>query len=105
MMLLFPTSRLTILLPALFCAASIMAQEGRTTSTLLAKQEINPAKDVSSCFDALDSAMNKQRENEAIARLPKISRSWLTEDVAFIISPEERCTFLHLATDEDRDHF
>ncbi|HEU0047840.1 MAG TPA: GWxTD domain-containing protein, partial [Nitrososphaera sp.] len=45
------------------------------------------------------------RENEAIASLPKIARFWLTEDAIYIISPEERCAFLHLATDEERDQF
>lgn len=49
--------------------------------------------------------MSKQRENEALASLPKLARFWLTEDVAFIISPEERCAFLYLATDQERDEF
>lgn len=105
MMLLFPAYRVTLPLSALFCAASIMGQEGRTASTFLAKQEINSAKGASPCFEAPDSPMSKQRENEAIAHLPRIARFWLTEDVAFIISPEERCAFLHLATDQERDHF
>jgi len=30
-------------------------------------------------------------------------RFWLTEDVVYIISPEERSAFLHLATDEERN--
>jgi GWxTD domain-containing protein len=104
-MLLLPSCRLTFPLSALICAASIMAQEGRTGSKLLAKQESNSTRATSPCFDTPDSAMGKQRENEAIARLPKLALFWLTEDVAFIISPEERCAFLHLATDEERDHF
>lgn len=104
MMLPLRTCRLTLLLLTLFLSASIVAQEERTTTTLPKKQEkINTAKGASPCFDAPESAMSK--ENAAIARLPKIARSWFTEDVAFIISPEERCAFLHLATDEDRDHF
>lgn len=104
-MLPLRTCRLTFLLSALFLTASIVAQEERTATTLPIKREINTANGVSPCFDAPDTAISKQRENEAIARLPPIARFWLTEDVAFIISPEERCAFLHLATDEERDHF
>lgn len=103
--MLLRTCRLALLLSALFLTASIVAQEERTATTLARKQEINTVKGASPCFDALHSAMSKQRENEAIARLPKIAGFWLTEDVAFIISPEERCAFFHLATDEERDHF
>lgn len=104
-MLLSPTLRLGLLLSALLCVGSIVAQEGRTASALPAKQGINPAKVASPCFDAPDSATSRQHENDAIARLPKIPRFWLTEDVAFIISREERCAFLHLATVEERDQF
>jgi|ERR1700731_327179 len=104
-MLPLRTCRLTLLLSALFLTSSIVAQEERTTTTLSIKQEINMANSASPCFGGSGSAISKERENEAIARLPKIARFWLTEDVAFIISPEERCAFLHLATDEERDQF
>jgi GWxTD domain-containing protein len=30
---------------------------------------------------------------------------WLTEDAAYIVAPEERCAFLQLRSDEDRDLF
>jgi GWxTD domain-containing protein len=53
----------------------------------------------------MDTEDIKQRENGAVAKLPKSARFWLTEDVVYIISREERCAFLHLATDLDRDHF
>jgi GWxTD domain-containing protein len=32
-------------------------------------------------------------------------RKWLDEDVVYIISPEERSSFLHLATNEEREQF
>jgi GWxTD domain-containing protein len=32
-------------------------------------------------------------------------RKWLDEDVVYIISPEERSAFLHLATNEEREQF
>jgi GWxTD domain-containing protein len=95
MMCPFPTRRLGLLISALLYVTSTMAQERPTASTLLA----------SPCFDAPDRAVSKQRENEAIAGLPRIARFWLTEDAVYIISPEERSAFLHLETDQQRDQF
>jgi GWxTD domain-containing protein len=37
--------------------------------------------------------------------MPANARLWLTEDVVYIISPEERCAFLHLKTDTERNQF
>ena len=31
-------------------------------------------------------------------------KTWLNEDVVYIISPEERSTFFQLATNEEREH-
>jgi GWxTD domain-containing protein len=42
---------------------------------------------------------------DAIHRLPENFYYWLAEDAVFIISPEERCAFLHLNTDEEREQF
>ena len=106
MIFLLPIYRLT-LFPLVLCfAVSAMAQVGRTASVLPARQEINSAnKAAAPCFNEPDRAKSQQREKEAISSLPKIARFWLTEDVVYIISPEERCAFLHLATDEEREHF
>jgi len=59
----------------------------------------------SPCIQSEDSENRKQRENEAIANLPTAARFWLTEDVVDLVSPEERCAFLQLATDEERTLF
>ncbi len=40
-----------------------------------------------------------------IKRLPEAARFWLNEDAVFIITPDERCAFLHLNTDEERNQF
>lgn len=104
-MLPLRTCSLTLFLSALSLTASIVAQEERTGTTLPIKQEIRAANGAPPCFDVPHTAISKQRENEVVARLPKVARFWLTEDVAFIISPEERCAFLRLATDEERDQF
>ncbi len=38
-------------------------------------------------------------------KLPERYREWLEKDVAYVISKEEKDTFLQLATDQDRDKF
>jgi len=53
------------------------------------------------CF----AAQGELREGDAIASLPEIFRYWLAEDVVYIIAPEERCAFLHLASDRERQQF
>ena len=42
---------------------------------------------------------------EAIRRLPENARYWLAEDAVYISSPDERCAFLLLDTDEEREQF
>src|SRR5947199_404030 len=105
MIFLLPTYRLTLLLLVLCFAVSAMAQDGRTVCVLTAKQEMSTAGKAAPCFGEPDLAKSRQRESEAIASLPKIARFWLAEDAVYIISPDERCAFLHLATDEERNQF
>ena len=42
---------------------------------------------------------------DAIHRLPTSARYWLDEDAFYIITPEERCAFLHLENDIEREQF
>lgn len=51
------------------------------------------------CFQERNGA------RQAYNALPPEARSWLSEDVVYIISAEERCAFLHLETDLERDRF
>lgn len=103
MTFLSPTCRLILFLQALcFVVVFAMGQNGRTVT---AKQGISTAGKTAPCFNAPYGAESQQRESEVIASLPNGARFWLTEDAVYIISPEERCAFLHLATHEDRDHF
>jgi GWxTD domain-containing protein len=44
-------------------------------------------------------------ENAELSRLPAAYRSWLTEDVPYIITKNERESFLRLADDDERDLF
>jgi GWxTD domain-containing protein len=77
------TIRAALLLFALFCAEPFLAQEKSSHACL---EQPNGAK-------------------EAIRRLPESARYWLAEDAIYIITPEERCAFLHLNTDEEREQF
>src|ERR1700741_4844184 len=77
------TKRAALLLLPLFCVEPFLAQE----------------KPRHACFEQPNGA------KEAIRRLPESARDWLAEDAIYIITPEERCVFLHLDTDEEREQF
>ena len=77
------TIRAAVLLFPLCCAEPILAQEDTH----------HP------CFEQPNGA------KEAIHRLPESARYWLAEDAFYIITPEERCGFLHLKTDQEREQF
>ena len=75
--------RIPVLLFIFFCDEVIIAQE----------------KTHHPCFEQPNGA------RDAIRRLPESARYWLAEDVTYIITPEERCAFLHLNTDKKREQF
>jgi GWxTD domain-containing protein len=77
------TKRAAVLLFPLFCAEPFLAQE----------------KPPHACFEQPYGAL------DAIHRLPSNDRYWLQEDAVYIITPEERCAFLHLETHEEREQF
>src|SRR5271165_3329852 len=47
----------------------------------------------------------KQKIKKTLKELDSPYKTWLNEDVVYIISPEERSTFLQLATNEEREQF
>jgi len=47
----------------------------------------------------------KKSDNQLKKELDSSYRKWLDEDVVYIITPEERSAFLHLATNEEREQF
>ena len=52
------------------------------------------------------NAKNRQKSDKKLrAELEPQYKKWLDEDVVYIISPEERRSFLHLATNEEREQF
>jgi GWxTD domain-containing protein len=52
-----------------------------------------------------DAKARKQSDRKLKAELEPQYKKWLDEDVVYIISPEERRSFLHLATNEEREQF
>src|SRR5947207_7281524 len=47
----------------------------------------------------------KRKMKRTMKELDSTYRQWLTEDVTYIISPEERNAFLQLDTNEEREQF
>ncbi|MGA8220327.1 MAG: GWxTD domain-containing protein [Candidatus Acidiferrales bacterium] len=55
---------------------------------------------------AKDAAKKKSKsDNQLKKELDSQYKKWLDEDVIYIITPEERSAFLHLATNEEREQF
>lgn len=48
---------------------------------------------------------NKIHSAKEVSELPEHFRKWLTEDVVYIIRPEEECAFLQLSSDREREQF
>ena len=47
----------------------------------------------------------KRKMRKTLKELDSAYRQWLTEDVTYIISPDERNAFLQLDTNEEREQF
>src|SRR6202162_1960494 len=63
----------------------------------------NPASDQNSAKKA--AKQRAKSDKELKKELDSQYKKWLDEDVVYIISPEERSAFLHLATNEERESF
>lgn len=100
MILYHSTIRAVVLVTSFLCAEPILPQDEPPTSdqtTLLQHQGL--AVDPNHCF--------KQRHGarDAINRIPASDRYWLEQDAVYIITPNERCSFLHLKTEAQRNYF
>ncbi|HEY2462198.1 MAG TPA: GWxTD domain-containing protein [Candidatus Acidoferrum sp.] len=51
------------------------------------------------------SKEQKKKAGKTLKELDSTYKAWLTEDVVYIISPEERQLFLQLSTNEEREQF
>ena len=79
-------------------AASVRAQDQ--------SQQDQPAQQDDQGQRSAKKSKDKQKsDNQLKKELESPYRKWLDEDVIYIISPEERHSFLHLATNEEREQF
>ena len=85
------------ILPALFCFALLSASSAAAQDQPPAQTQ-NPA----------PKPLTKKDRNQQARKLAKESatqNSWLTEEVIYIITKEEKDAFLRLTTNEERDQF
>jgi len=68
-----------------------------------AQSPANPPSDQNSAKKA--AKQRAKSDKELKKELDSQYKKWLDEDVVYIISPEERSAFLHLATNEEREQF
>jgi GWxTD domain-containing protein len=78
------------------------AQSGQSTQATQATQPPDDQSQKSSKKNGREKAKN---DNQLKKELDSPYKKWLDEDVVYIISPEERHAFLHLATNEEREQF
>ncbi|HEY6465342.1 MAG TPA: TonB family protein, partial [Candidatus Acidoferrales bacterium] len=75
----------------------------KTLENLVAQHRLTEAQEVRNAIVVENGDSTQRVQNQTIETGPH--SKWLDEDVVYIITPEERDTFLHLNTDEERDQF
>jgi len=91
--------RLASILPALFLvfpSAQVLAQNSKQSQ---------PPAEQETVAKPLSEKEQKKRMKKLMKELETPYRKWLTEDVAYIITDEERSAFSRLNTDEEREQF
>jgi len=73
--------------------------------SISAQQPLAPAQDPTPQTPQKLSKEQKKKMGRALKELDKQYKEWLSEDVVYIISPEERTAFLQLDTNEEREQF
>jgi GWxTD domain-containing protein len=79
------------ILPIAVAIASVSAQQVQDPGTLPTAQKLDKE--------------TKRKMKRTLKELDSAYRQWLSEDVTYIISPEERNAFLQLDTNEEREQF
>ncbi len=77
-------------------------------SPTLAQQAQNPAQSPDPATATTPQKLTKEQKKKmgrALKELDAQYKQWLSEDVVYIISPEERTAFLQLSTSEEREQF
>jgi len=98
----------TFLLVALGCGLTFLPATG-----LRAQQSANPSSQAGSSQDDEPDPLKRQRSDEDLRKAQKAVRqelkgaykTWLEQDVTYIISDEERKSFKSLSNDEERESF
>jgi GWxTD domain-containing protein len=100
---------ITFLLTSLLgFSSSAVAQEGKSDNSAQAtsgspqgqgKQEVDPLK------RPISQKQKKENEKRFKQEITGTYKKWLNEDVAWIITDEERAAFKQLSNDEERDNF
>ena len=94
--------------PRVFLQAQQSGSSGSSTdqeSTDKDKAPADSAKPQSTGNKKQDLENRKKRDKELYKELDSPYKKWLNEDVIYIITPEERSSFIHLATNEEREEF
>jgi GWxTD domain-containing protein len=76
-----------------------LAQENRDSDSSQTNQNVDPLK------RPLTEKQKRANAKSLKQELSKTYKRWLDEDVAYIITPEERSAFKQLSNDEERDQF
>lgn len=86
------------------CAPRLFAQGESQNSTPNSSQSQDQAASDKKTAQQAKKAKQK-RDKDLFNELDSQYKKWLNEDVLYIISPEERSSFLHLSTNEEREQF
>jgi len=73
----------------------VVAQDAQSSADQSKKQE----------DDAKKPPLTKDQIKKLYKELDSTYKTWLNEDVVYIITPEERTAFLQMATNEEREQF
>jgi len=68
-------------------------------------QDMQQQQDQAQAKSELDAKQKKKKEKDLQKELLPVYREWLNGPVSYIITSEERSTFLHLETNEERENF
>jgi len=90
----------------LFAAAGFLCLFANYASTAPRQQDDQGQPDQTDQASQKKNAKAKQKnDKELFNELQSQYKKWLNEDVIYIITPEERRSFLHLSTNEEREQF
>jgi GWxTD domain-containing protein len=108
-LILFGTIILFLAVPRLLLHAqqtgSSDSQQGSSDQQSTDKPKDDDAKPQPSANKKQDLDNRKKRDTELYKELDSPYKKWLNEDVVYIITAEERASFLHLSTNEEREEF